>query len=80
MNIKIETTKKHTFYANINWEDTPPLEIDPDRKMGAEYLHVIEGVSLVCPTCKDTIVRVEVYEYPDGGFNYAIGYYQADID
>ncbi len=73
MIIKIETELKHTFDYDIDWQSFEGELVD-SRKMGGEYVHHCD-VSITCPHCHKIIDRVDVYEYPQGVYNYAEGFY-----
>lgn len=73
MIIKIETESHHLFEYDIDWQSGEGELID-NRKMGGEYVHHCY-VSIICPKCHKMIDRVDVYEYSEGVFNYAEGFY-----
>lgn len=76
MKIKIETTQKHIFYADVDWENVMGELIEVNRGMGEEYVHSCD-VDIECPICHKKIAKVDVYEYPEGTFNFAEGFYES---
>lgn len=75
--IKVECENcKKNFEYNLNWREVEGESIsDEERGMGDEKVHHCYVNEFKCPNCdcNNIINVVDVYEYPDGGFNYAIG-------
>lgn len=59
--------------VEVDWRTAPVVE-DHERPMGKERFHqcILEH-PLKCVCCGCEINVVNVYEYPDGAFNYAVG-------
>lgn len=73
--IEIECEKcSEKFSLKVNWRNAEIVETQ-EREMGCEIVHrcIIDEDNFKCPNCGCKINEVYVYEYPEGGFNYAIG-------
>lgn len=74
MIIRLNCPCGNSFTHEVDWEHTEE-EISENREMGVERIHHCY-VEIECPICGNTIRQVDVYEYPEGGFNYAEGHYE----
>lgn len=75
--IKINCECGNEFSHELDWQSFEGEPIGEERPMGQELVHECL-VSIVCPQCKRTLKKVDVYEYPDNVFNHATGHYGED--
>jgi len=73
--IKINCECGNEFFHEVDWQSFEGESTGEERPMGPELVHEC-FVNIVCPKCKRTLKKVDVYEYSDGIFNHAIGHYE----
>ncbi len=78
MNIECgKCISKFEYPDNLNWKEVEGETIsNKEKNMGVEKVHRCYGIKYKCPHCDAEINVIDVYEYPDGCFNYAIGRYE----